>query len=80
MNDENENLEGRSSEASNTSAGTTIVTKPAAARKAPTAKKAAAVKTTATAVGRKPAAVKKENVAPAAVPARGVGRMLRKRG
>jgi len=66
----------RSSEASNTSAGTTIVTKPAAATKrAPAvAKKPAPAK--APAVGRKPAA-KKENVPP--VPAGG-GRTLRKRG
>ncbi|KAK5127033.1 hypothetical protein LTR85_008392 [Meristemomyces frigidus] len=67
--------EGRSSEASTTSAGTTIVTKPATKR-APAAKKPAVPPKTTTA-GRKPAAVKKENVPP--VPATG-GRTLRKRG
>lgn len=66
--------DGRSSGASTTSAGTTIVTKPVAKR-APALK----VPAKATTAGRKPAgAAKKENLPPV-VPAAG-GRTLRKRG
>ncbi|KAK3111284.1 hypothetical protein LTR53_013625 [Teratosphaeriaceae sp. CCFEE 6253] len=75
-----EMAEGRSSEASIASAGTTIVTKPAASRGRAGVKKAAASAiATAKTVGRpKAAAVKKENVPP--VPAATGGRTLRKRG
>jgi hypothetical protein len=78
--------EGRISEASNTSAGTTIVTKLGnAAKRVPAAAAAAVGKKSATAAGktaaaeRKAAAAKKENAPPAPVPAGG-GRTLRKRG
>ncbi|EMC93170.1 hypothetical protein BAUCODRAFT_36836 [Baudoinia panamericana UAMH 10762] len=66
--------EGRSSEVSTASAGTTIVTKPAA-KKAAATRKPAVGKTATTA--KKPAVAKKEAAAPAAT---GGGRTLRKRG
>ncbi len=70
---------GRSSEASNTSAGTTIVTKaPAKGRPAAGAKKAPAAPKTAIATGKRIAAAKKENVPPVPTAAAG-GRSLRKR-
>ncbi|TKA83551.1 hypothetical protein B0A55_00525 [Friedmanniomyces simplex] len=76
---ERDATEGRSSEASTTSAGTTIVTKPATKVGRPAGAKKATAATAAktTAVGRKPAAAKKENVPPVPV---GGGRTLRKRG
>ncbi|KAK0250144.1 hypothetical protein B0A54_11880 [Friedmanniomyces endolithicus] len=73
--------EGRSSEASTASAGTTIVTTKTASKvgRLPAAKKTTVAKTT-TVGGRKAAAgVKKENVPPVPLPVGG-GRMLRKRG
>ncbi|KAK0936359.1 hypothetical protein LTR29_012032 [Friedmanniomyces endolithicus] len=73
--------EGRSSEASTTSAGTTIVTTKTASKvgRLPAAKKTTVAKTT-TLGGRKAAAVvKKENVPPVPLPVGG-GRTLRKRG
>ncbi|KAK0778972.1 hypothetical protein LTR91_004241 [Friedmanniomyces endolithicus] len=71
--------EGRSSEASTTSAGTTIVTTKTASKvgRLPAAKKTTVAKTTVG--GRKAAAgVRKENVAPVPLPVGG-GRTLRKR-
>ncbi|KAK5174404.1 uncharacterized protein LTR77_001484 [Saxophila tyrrhenica] len=76
----NEGDTSRSSEASNTSAGTTIVTKapPAKGRAAAGAKKAPADPKTTTATAKRGAAAKKENVPP--VPTAAAGRSLRKRG
>ncbi|CAK3889208.1 Hypothetical predicted protein [Lecanosticta acicola] len=65
-------VDGRTSEASNSSAGTTIITKPGT-KKGPGATRKGAQPKTAT-TGRKPAAAKQE-----AAPAVGGGRTLRKR-
>lgn len=69
----NTQADGRASEASNSSAGTTIITKPGT-KKAPAATKKVGQSKSATA-GRKPAASTKQEAAPPA----GGGRTLRKR-